>query len=124
MSIARLIKSGVVQVGFAAAVTLMASSAIADASKQPTMQLAALSDGFDAEATYTKTCFMCHNTGAGGAPKVGTPADWTARMEKGIDEVYANALKGFNSMPAKGMCFTCTDEDFRAVVEYMVANSK
>jgi cytochrome c5 len=27
-------------------------------------------------------------------------------------------------MPAKGMCFTCTDDDLKALVQYMVDNSK
>ena len=122
MGIARMIKSGVVQVGAVAALVLMAGSA--SAGSNAVMQLAAVSDGFDAEATYTQKCFMCHNTGVGGAPKVGTASDWTARLEKGFDAVYENALKGINAMPAKGMCFECTDDDLKAVVQYMVDNSK
>lgn len=123
MSIARLIKSGVVQAGFLS-MALVTGAAIADTSSAPMMQLAAVSDGFDAEATYMKTCFACHNSGAAGAPKVGVAADWAPRLEKGFEEVFNNALNGFNAMPAKGICFTCTDDDLRAVVQYMVDSSK
>lgn len=123
MSIARLIKSGVVQAGLVS-VALLSGSAMAGTSATSMMQLAAVSDGFDAEATYMKTCFACHNSGAAGAPKVGVASDWAPRLEKGFEEVYLNALNGFNAMPAKGICFTCTDDDLRAVVQYMVDNSK
>jgi len=29
-----------------------------------------------------------------------------------------------NAMPAKGLCFDCTNEDLRAIVDYMVATSR
>ena len=83
-----------------------------------------VSEGFDAAATYRQSCFACHNSGAAGAPKVGDAAAWAARLEKGFDAVVATAIKGVNAMPPKGMCFTCTDDDVRAVVQYMVDNSK
>jgi cytochrome c5 len=55
---------------------------------------------------------------------VGDAAAWSARMEKGIDAVVTNAVNGLNAMPAKGMCFTCTNDDIKALVQYMVDNSK
>ena len=88
--------------------------------------LAQLSDGFDANATYMASCFACHSTGAAGAPKVepGNQAAWTSRLEKGMDAVVQNAIVGINNMPPKGLCFTCTDADISALVLYMVENSK
>ena len=90
------------------------------------LQLAQLTDGFDVEATYMMSCFACHSTGAAGAPKVGDGNSdaWGPRMEKGMDAVVANAINGLNSMPAKGLCFTCTDEDLAALVSYMVSSSQ
>ena len=44
-------------------------------------------------------------------------------MEKGLDAVVANAINGINTMPAKGLCFDCTDDDLRAIVEYMIDSS-
>lgn len=89
-------------------------------------QLAQLSDGFDVNATYMASCFACHSTGAAGAPKVeaGNQAAWTSRLEKGMDAVVQNAIVGINNMPPKGLCFTCTDEDISALVQYMIDGSK
>ena len=102
------------------------ATAISADNSQQQVQLAQLTDGFDAEATYMMSCFACHSTGAAGAPKVGAgnAAEWTPRIEKGMDAVVANAINGLNAMPAKGLCFTCTDEDLAAVVAYMVDSSK
>ncbi len=104
--------------------TAFAATAFADDAQQ--VQVAQLSDGFNAETTYMASCFACHSTGAAGAPKVGAgnAAVWETRLEKGLDTVVANAINGINTMPAKGLCFTCTDADLRAVVEYMIESSK
>jgi len=101
-------------------------AAISADNSQQQLQLAQLTDGFDVEATYMMSCFACHSTGAAGAPKVGDGNSdaWGPRMEKGMDAVVANAINGLNSMPAKGLCFTCTDEDLAALVVYMVSSSE
>lgn len=74
---------------------------------------------FDVEATYQTSCFACHGTGAAGAPILGDADAWTERMAKGVDTVMANVINGINAMPAKGMCMTCSDDDLRALVDYM-----
>ena len=103
---------------------LFATVNIADSSEP--LQLAQLSDGFNAEQKYMTSCFACHSTGAAGAPKVGAgmSAEWTPRLEKGLDAVVGNTINGINTMPAKGLCFDCTDDDLRAIVEYMIASSE
>ncbi len=125
LSIKRVIMSAIPKVGLFVLVASFATAISADNSQQQ-VQLAQLTDGFDAEATYMMSCFACHSTGAAGAPKVGAGnADaWTSRMEKGMEAVVTNAVNGVNSMPAKGLCFTCTDADIAALVEYMVSSSK
>jgi len=125
LSIKRVIMSAIPKVGLFVLVASFATAISADNSQQQ-VQLAQLTDGFDAEATYMMSCFACHSTGAAGAPKVGAGnADaWTSRMEKGMEAVVTNAVNGVNSMPAKGLCFTCTDADIAALVEYMVSSSQ
>ena len=125
LSIKRVIMSAIPKVGLFVLVASFATAISADNSQQQ-VQLAQLTDGFDAEATYMMSCFACHSTGAAGAPKVGAGnADaWTSRMEKGMEAVVTNAVNGVNSMPAKGLCFTCTDADIEALVEYMVSSSQ
>ena len=57
-------------------------------------------------------------------PKMGDVAAWSGRLAKGIEQVYANAIGGINGMPAKGLCMSCSDDDVKAVVDYIVDNSQ
>ncbi|ARN74105.1 c-type cytochrome [Oceanicoccus sagamiensis] len=76
------------------------------------------------EDIYNTNCMACHATGAAGAPKMGDAGAWTGRMDKGLETVYANAINGINGMPAKGLCMSCSDDDVKAVVDYILDNSK
>lgn len=69
-------------------------------------------------------CTTCHGSGVLGAPKVGSAADWGPRVAKGMDTLYTHAIGGFNSMPPKGTCAACSDDEIKAAVKYMVDNSK
>ncbi|PTQ88358.1 c-type cytochrome [Agitococcus lubricus] len=71
------------------------------------------------EQIYTAVCAGCHGAGVMGAPKYGT-ADWAPRKAKGKATLYEHAIKGFNSMPAKGGCAACSDEEIKNGVDYMV----
>jgi cytochrome c5 len=106
--------------GLAITALLFSGSLAADDNQAQPLLLAQLTDGFDAQQSYMATCFACHNSGAGGAPNPNNPADWTARLERGMDSIMANVINGVNAMPAKGLCFNCTNEDLRAVVDYMI----
>ena len=73
------------------------------------------------EDNYKKSCATCHNAGLAGAPKLGDKEQWVTRIEKGIDVLYSNSINGLPpAMPAKGMCFSCSDDDLKALVDYMV----
>jgi len=77
------------------------------------------------ESNFNKSCATCHNSGVAGAPKYGDAAAWGARIEKGLDTLYANTINGLPpAMPQKGMCFSCSDDELRALVDYMVAAAK
>ncbi|MBX2809731.1 MAG: c-type cytochrome [Cellvibrionaceae bacterium] len=76
------------------------------------------------EEVYTSKCIACHGSGAAGAPKLGDTAGWSARIGKGMETLYDNALNGFRGMPAKGLCMDCSDEEIAATVDYMVENSQ
>ena len=106
------------------ATALYATATLADISDA--LQVAQLSDGFNPEQKYMASCFACHSTGAAGAPKVGDgmAVEWEHRLEKGLDAVVANTVNGLNTMPAKGLCFDCTDDDLRAIVQYMIETSQ
>ena len=70
-------------------------------------------------AKYNKSCAVCHATGAANAPKTGDAAAWGPRLVKGMDVLVASVGNGLNAMPPKGICFDCSDEDFKALIEYM-----
>lgn len=72
-------------------------------------------------AKYNKSCVVCHAAGAAGAPKTGVAADWQPRLEKGIDALVHSVEKGMGAMPPKGMCFDCSADDFKALIEHMTA---
>ena len=84
---------------------------------------AAATEEFSAEGSYNTSCAACHGSGVMGAPKLGTPGDWTARLSAGKSAVYANAINGKGGMPARGGT-GLDDDQVKAVVDYMLANSK
>ena len=68
---------------------------------------------------YDKSCKVCHANGAANAPKTGDAAAWEPRLAKGMDVLVQSVANGLNAMPPKGMCFDCSDEDYKALIEYM-----
>jgi cytochrome c5 len=80
------------------------------------------SKGSPGKPTYEVYCAACHATGAGGAPKYGDPASWAPAIKKGTHVLYMNAIKGIGGMPAKGTCFSCSEEEIEQAVNYMTAS--
>lgn len=73
----------------------------------------------DAVPEKYNLCAACHASGAAGAPKTGVDAEWAPRMEKGIDTLVASVTNGLGAMPPKGMCYDCSADDYKALIEYM-----
>lgn len=81
----------------------------------------ATAGGGDVHSNFNRSCATCHNAGIAGAPKFGDVDAWAPRIAKGLDTLYASTINGMPpAMPAKGMCFSCSDDDLRALVDYMV----
>lgn len=78
----------------------------------------------DAKAIYQQSCFACHGTGAAGAPKLGDTAAWAPRISAGEETLLDAALNGKGAMPPKGGNMSLSEEQIKAVVDYMVENSK
>jgi len=72
-----------------------------------------------AKDLYT-ACAACHDTGVLNAPKLGDKVGWSARVGKGVDTLYANAINGIGGMPAKGGRADISDDDIKKVVDYML----
>jgi cytochrome c5 len=75
------------------------------------------------EELYAR-CQGCHGTGAMGAPKFGSLADWAPRIERGIDDVLQVAIAGIGAMPPKGGCSDCSDNELKSVIQYMMDGTK
>lgn len=73
---------------------------------------------------YEASCGFCHDTGTAGSPKLGSKAAWAPRLAQGMDTLVKHAVNGIGSMPAKGMCPSCSDDEIRSAVEYMVSKAK
>ncbi|QID19112.1 cytochrome c5 family protein [Nitrogeniibacter mangrovi] len=82
----------------------------------------------DGQKVYKATCFLCHGSGAGGAPLFGNAAEWEPRIAQGKDVLYKHAMEGFTGekgmMPPRGGNPKLTDEEIKAAVDYMVSNAK
>ncbi|PID46855.1 MAG: cytochrome c5 family protein [Proteobacteria bacterium] len=74
--------------------------------------------------TYAANCFVCHDTGAAGSPKLGDSAAWEGRIAKGLDALYDAAINGVNAMPARGGNPSLSDSDLKAAVLYMIEAAK
>ncbi len=64
-------------------------------------------------------CVKCHQTGEGGAPKIGDQAAWIPRVKQGLDVVVRSAINGHGGMPARGGQANLTDAEMRSAVVYM-----
>ncbi len=90
--------------------------------------VASASDLAAGKTLYDANCSACHNTGLGGAPKLGDKAAWAPRNAQGIDVLVSHAVNGFDgtsgSMPAKGGVATLTDAQIGDIVGYMAEQGK
>ncbi|MBT2338125.1 MULTISPECIES: c-type cytochrome [Pseudomonas] len=68
-----------------------------------------------------KHCGACHGTGLMGAPKIGDKAAWKERADHqgGLDGILAKAITGINSMPPKGTCADCSDDELKGAIKEM-----
>ena len=65
--------------------------------------------------------------GIAGAPKPGDKDDWGPRIAQGNDTMYKHAIEGFTGakgmMPPRGGGAKLSDDEVKAAVDYMVAQS-
>ncbi|MEA3299883.1 MAG: c-type cytochrome [Pseudomonadota bacterium] len=100
--------------------TVALESEVASAAPAP----AAGGEPRSGEEIYNKACLSCHMTGAAGAPKLGDVAAWAPRLEQGMDTIYKHAIEGIRGMPPRGLCMDCSDDEVKATVDYILANSQ
>lgn len=76
------------------------------------------------KSLYIQSCYGCHSAGVANAPRNGNDADWAPRLQKGMDVLLHNTINGFSSMPPKGMCIGCSDEDFTQLILFLSGQSE
>ncbi|RCH36970.1 cytochrome C oxidase, cbb3-type, subunit III family protein [Pseudomonas aeruginosa] len=70
---------------------------------------------------YSASCKLCHANPASGAPLTGDAAAWAPRLAQGIDTLLDHSINGYKGMPPMGMCMQCSEEQFRALIDFMSA---
>ncbi len=71
------------------------------------------------EQVYQGACFACHATGALDAPKKGDAAAWKPRLAQGLETLHKHAIDGIRSMPPRGTCGDCSDDDLLNAIKFM-----
>lgn len=101
----------------------MARAAATAAAAAAARQQVAYDGTLDGGVIYDRLCRTCHDTGAGGAPKMEAAA-WTARLAQGRDTLVRHAIEGYEGadgiMPARGGNPSLTDEQVAASVDWMI----
>lgn len=64
-------------------------------------------------------CAKCHETGVGGAPRIGDKAAWIPRVQQGFDALVRSGINGHGGMPPRGGEADLTDSEIRSALAYM-----
>lgn len=72
------------------------------------------------EEVYKTKCFVCHMTGAAGAPKLEDAAAWAPRLATGEEALIMSVTNGKNAMPPMGTCMDCSADEIKAAVQHMI----
>jgi cytochrome c5 len=73
------------------------------------------------KVVYAAACDICHQDNEMSAPVIGDSANWYLRLkDSGLTGLYRHVINGFNSMPVKGACLTCSDNDIISSVDYIL----
>ena len=65
-------------------------------------------------------CAQCHETGKGGAPKIGDRDAWSPRVKDGLDATVRSAINGHGAMPARGGMPNLSDAEMKDAVIFMM----
>jgi cytochrome c5 len=89
-----------------------------------TLPRARTTDRATGQTVYRSSCATCHDKGQLGAPVLGDRQQWNALLQRNFDVLLHNTLQGYNGMPAKGGCTSCTGEEVIAAVKYMAEQAQ
>ena len=73
----------------------------------------------DIAGLYEQACKSCHTVADTGAPLSGDRTQWDRRWAKGETQLLNSTIRGLNGMPAGGQCFSCSPDDYKALIRFM-----
>jgi cytochrome c5 len=124
--LARIAPVGAVYAGATGAAAAAAAAEAAAAAQVANVPFDGRTDG--EEIFKNGPCAGCHVAGVGGAPKMDAAGIGARLASQGLEELIKKATDGFTGsagvMPARGGNPALTDDQMKAVVEYMAAQSK
>lgn len=84
--------------------------------------LSALAQNTEGAQIYRDTCSVCHDSGAGQAPRLQDQRDWQQRALRGVDALYLVALQGKpnSAMVAKGGFAHLSEAQLKAAFDHMM----
>jgi len=82
------------------------------------------STGNAAQTDYKASCAACHDSGVAGAPVIGKADEWKSRIAAGKAALYDHAINGLNGMPPRGGNMELSDDQIKAIVDYMIQPKK
>ena len=122
---ARIAPAGAVYAGDTGRAAMQAAQ---DAAKAAAASQVAYGGTTDGATIFGNLCKTCHETGAGGAPKISDKAAWAPRVAEGLDTLIKHATEGFTGksgvMPPKGGNPALNDEQIKATVTWIVSQVK
>jgi cytochrome c len=77
----------------------------------------------EGQTLYEQNCAVCHSSTVMGAPVIKDKNAWGSILEKGINNVYKNAIHGINGMPPRGGT-TLSDDKMKIITDYIIKVSK
>lgn len=101
-----------------------AAAASADAGKAAAPAAAGDVDLAAGEKLYKTACFVCHDAGIAGAPKLGDKEAWAPRLAQGDQVLIKHSIDGYTGltgvMPPRGAS-TASDEEMKNAVIFMTS---
>ena len=80
--------------------------------------------GLSGQQIYDQYCFACHATGVGDAPLFGNLEQWQPRIDKGFEVLVTTSLEGLKLMPPMGSCMSCSEDEMRDAVQYIIDSAQ
>ena len=75
------------------------------------------------QAVYARSCQICHENPAAGAPLRGDHEAWAPRIAQGMPLLMEHTIHGYKQMPPLGLCMSCTEPELEALIRYMAGDA-